>query len=312
MTSRLLRKHLITRSNTVPRTDVLRRVVVTGLAVLSLLTALQAAGADDKSTISNRYNARLERFLKGVHDWSSFEHAGVFWERETRRSQQTGSMLLNRPVTAETVQQSVEHAGQRMQQFVENATYQEPVEPRVDVYESRPIAVDGPRIRQVSHTQDEPQPATASGSRLKTDIRMIQPSLSYALKDIDPQQLPQDFNDKLTRGDYVARQPNPTVLQWAPTNFYHYPLYFEDPALERYGHTYSPLVQPFASTGRFAVQLAGLPYQMALHPVASRQYALGYYRPGEEAPKKLYQIPFNTEATVVQTAAIIGLFLILP
>ncbi len=312
MTSRLLRKHPITRSNTVPRTDVLRRVVVTGLAVLSLLTALQAVGADDKSTISNRYNARLERFLKGVHDWSSFEHAGVFWERETRRSQQTGSMLLNRPVTAETVQQSVENAGQRMQQFVENATYQEPVEPRVDVYESRPIAVDGPRIRQVSHTQDEPQPGTASGSRLKTDIRMIQPSLSYALKDIDPQQLPQDFNDKLTRGEYVARQPNPTVLQWAPTNFYHYPLYFEDPALERYGHTYSPLVQPFASTGRFAVQLAGLPYQMALHPVASRQYALGYYRPGEDAPKKLYQIPFNTEATVVETAAIIGLFLILP
>jgi len=284
---------------------VLRRVVTAGLAVLSLLAALQPAVADDESTISRRYNTRLERFLKGVHDWSSFEHAGVFWEREQQRSQQSGSMLLNKPVTVDGMRQSVHD-------FVENATYQQPAEPALDVYETRPIALDGPRIRQVAHTQDETAPQATSGSRLKTDIRMIQPSLSYALKDIDPQQLPQDFNDKLTRGEYVARQPNPTVLQWAPTNFYHYPLYFEDPALERYGHTYSPLVQPFASTGKFAVQLVGLPYQMALHPVTSRQYALGYYRPGEAAPKKLYQIPYNTEATLVQTAAVIGLFLILP
>lgn len=288
-----------------------------GLAVLSLLAALQPAVADDESTISRRYNARLERFLKGVHDWSSFEHAGVFWEREHQRSAQAGSRLAGgRPSGGQSqprdLQQVMQHTGQRVHDFVENATYQQPTEPAVDVYETRPIAVDGPRIRQVSQTQDEAVPQATSGSRLKTDIRMIQPSLSYALKDIDPQQLPQDFNDKLTRGEYVARQPNPTVLQWAPTNFYHYPLYFEDPALERYGHTYSPLVQPFASTGKFAVQLVGLPYQMALHPVTSRQYALGYYRPGETAPKKLYQIPYNTEATLVQTAAVIGLFLILP
>lgn len=288
-----------------------------GLAVLSLLAALQPAVADDESTISRRYNARLERFLKGVHDWSSFEHAGVFWEREHQRSAQAGSRFAGgRPSGGQSqprdLQQVMQHTGQRVHDFVENATYQQPTEPAVDVYETRPIAVDGPRIRQVSQTQDEAVPQATSGSRLKTDIRMIQPSLSYALKEIDPQQLPQDFNDKLTRGEYVARQPSPTVLQWAPTNFYHYPLYFEDPALERYGHTYSPLVQPFASTGKFAVQLVGLPYQMALHPVTSRQYALGYYRPGETAPKKLYQIPYNTEATLVQTAAVIGLFLILP
>lgn len=289
------------------------RAVTAGLAVLSLFAALQPAVADDESTISRRYNARLERFLKGVHDWSSFEHAGVFWERENQRARQASSLHSGGQSQPRDLQQVVQSAGQRMHDFVENATYQQPAEPAVDVYDTRPIAIDGPRIRQVSQTQDEAVPQANSGSsRLKTDIRMIQPSLSYALKDIDPQQLPQDFNDKLTRGEYVARQPNPTVLQWAPTNFYHYPLYFEDPALERYGHTYSPLVQPFASTGKFAVQLVGLPYQMALHPVTSRQYALGYYRPGETAPKKLYQIPYNTEATLVQTAAVIGLFLILP
>ena len=102
------------------------------------------------------------------------------------------------------------------------------------------------------------------------------------------------------------------MLQWAPTNFYHYPLYFEDPSLERYGHTYHPLIQPFASTGRFATQLVGLPYQMTLHPIASREYALGYYRPGECAPKKHYQIPFNEEATLMQVAIIAGLIIVIP
>ena len=59
-------------------------------------------------------------------------------------------------------------------------------------------------------------------------------------------------------------------------------------------------------------QLVGLPYQMTLHPIASREYALGYYRPGECAPKKHYQIPFNEEATLMQVAIIAGLIIVIP
>ena len=149
-------------------------------------------------------------------------------------------------------------------------------------------------------------------TRLRTDIREIRPTLGYAMRNIDAGQLPEGFNEKLDQGDYIARQSSPAVLQWAPTNLYHNPLYFEDPALERYGHTYPPVVQPFASAGRFATQLVGLPYQMSLHPVHSREYTLGYYRPGECAPKKHYQIPFNEEAAIVQAAAMAGFFLIFP
>ena len=202
---------------------------------------------------------------------------------------------------------------QMSRNFISNHTLPDDVDLETDVYNSRPIAISAPMIYQAAAQENSGDPiAAAAQSRLKTDIRSIQPTLSYALKNIKSNQLPDDFDTKLDNGQYVARTTSPTVLQWAPTNFYHYPLYFEDPSLERYGHTYHPLVQPFASTGRFATQLVGLPYQMALHPVASRQYALGYYRPGEFAPKKHYQIPFNEEATLMEAAVITGLILIVP
>ena len=186
----------------------------------------------------------------------------------------------------------------------------------VDIYDQKPIAVAS------SHTTVEALPAATADSstdaavpgknRLNTDIRSIRPTLSYAMRNIEASQLPTGFHEKLDQGEYTARQASPAVLQWAPTNLYYHPLYFEDPSLERYGHTYHPVVQPFASAGRFATQLVGLPYQMALRPVHSREYALGYYRPGECAPKKHYQIPFNEEAAVVQAAAMVGFFFIFP
>jgi len=187
----------------------------------------------------------------------------------------------------------------------------------VDVYDQRPISVASSQFvteaQPIATNTDEAEASNNPGiNQLRTDIREIRPTLGYAMRNIDAGQLPEGFNEKLDQGDYVARQSSPAVLQWAPTNLYHYPLYFEDPALERYGHTYRPIVQPFASAGRFATQLVGLPYQMTLHPVHSREYALGYYRPGECAPKKHYQIPFNEEAAIMQAAAMAGFFLIFP
>ena len=187
----------------------------------------------------------------------------------------------------------------------------------VDVYDQRPISVASSHavttVQGLDMTTDGDQAAVDSGeNKLKTDIRKISPTLGFAMRNIDASQLPEGFNEKVDQGDYIARQSSPAVLQRAPTNLYHYPLYFEDPALERYGHTYHPIVQPFASAGRFATQLVGIPYQMTLHPVHSREYTLGYYRPGECAPKKHYQIPFNEEAAIMQAAAMAGFFLIFP
>ena len=116
----------------------------------------------------------------------------------------------------------------------------------------------------------------------------------------------------LSVGMYEGRRFGDTVFQWEASDLYHFPLYFEDPTLERYGHTHHEAIQPFVSAGRFGVQLFGLPYQMTIDPVVKKMYTLGWYRPGECAPKKYYQIPWNTEAAIRQAAVTAGLFYIFP
>lgn len=100
---------------------------------------------------------------------------------------------------------------------------------------------------------------------------------------------------------------------WAATNLRHNPLYFEDPTLERYGHVFvCEAVQPFVSVGKFGAQLAGLPYQMVLHPPCSEEYVLGWYRPGDWAPKKIYQVPLNAKAAAATAATYTGLIFLFP
>ena len=236
------------------------------------------------------------------------ENLGDWWHRESERFvQQNREIVAVRPA----------HLGNAARTFAIDHTLPPEHDYDVDVYDQNPVTVASQQVITVSQseplTEADAKDADEPGkNRLRTDIRKIRPTLSYAMRNIEANQLPEGFNEKLDQEAYVARQASPAVLQWAPTNLYHFPLYFEDPSLERYGHTYHPAVQPFASAGRFATQLVGLPYQMTLRPVCSRDYALGYYRPGECAPKKHYQIPFNEEAALMQAAAIAGFILIFP
>ncbi len=254
------------------------------------------------------FSARMDNVVERTDVDSPSGSVGEWWSERTR-----GILDRDRPARRNAFATEVGHVRQAAAGFIANHTLPDEVDFDVDVYDANPKALMAPANGQSGAQESASDTAAASTeSRLKTDIRSIQPTLSYALKNIQSNQLPADFDAKMDNGEYVARSTSPTVLQWAPTNFYHYPLYFEDPSLERYGHTYHPLVQPFASTGRFATQLVGLPYQMALHPIASREYGLGYYRPGEYAPKKHYQIPFNEEATLMEVAIITGLILIVP
>ena len=102
------------------------------------------------------------------------------------------------------------------------------------------------------------------------------------------------------------------VKPWEAPDFFYYPLYFEDPALERYGHAHCPLIQPFVSIGRFSTQLVFLPYQMTIDPPCREVYSLGWYRPGECAPKLHYQVPLNAKAAAVQAATVTGLVFLIP
>ena len=115
-----------------------------------------------------------------------------------------------------------------------------------------------------------------------------------------------------TTGPFPERTFPAVVMPWDAPNFFHYPLYFEDPALERYGHTHHPLVQPVASIGRFGVQLLSMPYQMTIDPPCREVYSLGWYRPGECVPKLHYQVPLDAKAAAVQAATVTGLVFLVP
>lgn len=121
-----------------------------------------------------------------------------------------------------------------------------------------------------------------------------------------------EYDVKFGAEEYQPRIFPDTAMTWEPTNYYHYPLYFEDATLERYGHTYPFLIQPFVSGAKFTGQLLALPYQMTLDPITTPKYALGWYRPGECAPKLKYQIPWNAQAAAVEAATVTGLIFLIP
>jgi hypothetical protein len=117
---------------------------------------------------------------------------------------------------------------------------------------------------------------------------------------------------RLSHAPYEPRNFGDSLYLWEASNLWHNPLYFEDAPLERYGHTYPHLIQPFASVGKFGLQLVHLPYQMAINPVWKRVYPLGWYRPGECAPKLHYQIPLNLDAAATEAGVMTGLFFLIP
>jgi hypothetical protein len=116
----------------------------------------------------------------------------------------------------------------------------------------------------------------------------------------------------LAEGPFQPRTYAPSLYAWQASNICYNPLYFEDPQLERYGHTWPFFIQPFVSMGRFTVQAAGLPYQMTIDPACSAVYPLGFYRPGECAPKLIYQIPLNAEAALAEAGTIAGVYFLFP
>jgi hypothetical protein len=79
----------------------------------------------------------------------------------------------------------------------------------------------------------------------------------------------------------------PMVASYAARETWHYPDYFQDLPLERYGHTFG-CVQPIVSYGKFLADLALLPYKVWLDPPCEPQYTMGLYRPGDCVPHLIY------------------------
>jgi hypothetical protein len=168
--------------------------------------------------------------------------------------------------------------------------------------------------------EDEPSPDKTPGPPdVVRSLSGIQPNYEYQFRVkedylgqttlIDSTQVPDEA--AFPEEGQTERLSADSLFAWEASNLYHNPLYFQDPALERYGHVH-PGVQPFVSLTRFGVQVLGLPYQSVIDSPHTKVYPLGWFRPGDPAPHLCYQIPLNPEAAAAEAAAITTGFLLVP
>ncbi|MFI5454346.1 MAG: hypothetical protein ACHRXM_02745 [Isosphaerales bacterium] len=166
-------------------------------------------------------------------------------------------------------------------------------------------------------TQNPPQPSALPRETSVSDLR--------TQTQLDISRAPSPAEARPIRAipvpeDWVALAPrtwSPQRKYWAAAATCHLPLYFQDPVLERYGHsveqfvgpmgrflTYpvddptqstqrNQIIQPFFSAGLFALQIAALPYNLIVDPPWEAQYDLGYYRPGDNIPTDTYWLPLH-------------------
>ena len=120
------------------------------------------------------------------------------------------------------------------------------------------------------------------------------------------------FECALDTGNYEPRDWSDITFMWKASALCHKPLYFEDVALERYGHSWGWHLQPLVSAAHFFATVPILPYKMGLTPPNECIYALGYYRPGNCAPYLIEPLGTHPRAVVWQAGAIVGAAAIVP
>lgn len=119
---------------------------------------------------------------------------------------------------------------------------------------------------------------------------------------------PGEFPPECPLGDavFTPRAWPLTVYTWKASALCHKPLYFEQVAAERYGHSWGPLVQPIVSGAHFFATVPILPYKMGLEPPWECIYPLGYYRPGSCAPYTVGPLPVSLRGAALQGAVVTG------
>jgi len=105
---------------------------------------------------------------------------------------------------------------------------------------------------------------------------------------------------------YEGRNWNPLEVNWTASALCHKPLYFEERALERYGHMSGPITQPLLSGAHFFGSAIVLPYQMGMYPPRECRYALGYYRPGNCAPRLIPPVPLSARGAAAQAGVVVA------
>jgi len=137
-------------------------------------------------------------------------------------------------------------------------------------------------------------------------------SIGDITNEIDPE--PGNFPQECPLGGdpYEPRNFATTDFTWKASALCHKPLYFEQPQMERYGHTFGPVIQPIFSGAHFFVSVVLLPYKMGVEPPLECVYALGWYRPGSCAPRTVGPIPISARGALAELGVGTGLTYLFP
>ena len=114
------------------------------------------------------------------------------------------------------------------------------------------------------------------------------------------------------RPPFQPRNWSPVTYMWKASGLCSKPLYFEQVQLERYGHDWGPVLQPFVSGAHFFGTIPILPYKMGLQTPNECDYSLGYYRPGSCAPYMIEPLGFTWRAAAFQAGAVTGAAFAIP
>lgn len=100
-------------------------------------------------------------------------------------------------------------------------------------------------------------------------------------------------------------------FQWQASLYWHRPLYFEEPNLERYGLKHGCL-QPLVSAAHFYALVPAMPYLVLLDPPRERVYDLGFARPGTKLARQPHRYRFRPLAAAAEAALVVGLIALIP
>lgn len=171
-------------------------------------------------------------------------------------------------------------------------------------------------MRRQAQAQPPPAPAappesTSSDLRTQTQLDISRAPSPAEARPIKAIPVPEDWVP------LPPRSWSPQRKYWAAAATCHLPLYFQDPVLERYGHsveqfvgplgrflTYpvddptqstqrNQMLQPWFSAGLMGLQIITWPYNLIMDPPWEAQYDLGYYRPGDNIPTDTYWLPLH-------------------
>ena len=120
------------------------------------------------------------------------------------------------------------------------------------------------------------------------------------------------FDCTLGSETFQPRNWSTITYRWKAAGLCHKPLYFQEVQLERYGHTWGPVLQPFVSGAHFFLTVPALPYAMGIQTPNECVYTLGYYRPGSCAPYMIEALPFTWRAAAFQGGVATGMAFIFP